>query len=148
MDHQKDVSNKTGNEIKIINEDRNYSFLLYPNTNPFTYASNENSATISNTCDINCALRIPYRNLIVGLLASQMLLQLIANILLGGLKCVPSELHSCIYDCYSATTISASTSSSLTGNESFSACNTNAFWASIWSIIRHSAFSGTWPPCR
>ena len=42
-------------------------------------------------------IRIPYRNLIVGMLASQMLLQLIANILLSGLSNVPSELNTCFY---------------------------------------------------
>lgn len=73
---------KTTSEIKIINEDRSYAFLLYPNL----------------SADANFVLRIPYRNLVIGLLASQMLLQLIANILLGGLKCVPSELHSVIYE--------------------------------------------------
>lgn len=80
-----DGTNKTS-EIKIINEDRSYSFLLYSNM----------------SADANFVLRIPYRNLVIGLLASQMLLQLIANILLGGLKCVPSELHSVIYE-YNAT---------------------------------------------
>jgi brefeldin A-inhibited guanine nucleotide-exchange protein 3 len=74
--------NKALSEIKIINEDRSYAFLLYPNIN----------------ADGNFVLRIPYRNLVIGLLVSQMLLQLIANILLGGLKCVPSELHSVIYE--------------------------------------------------
>lgn len=80
-----DGTNKAS-EIKIINEDRSYSFLLYSNM----------------SADANFVLRIPYRNLVIGLLASQMLLQLIANILLGGLKCVPSELHSVIYE-YNAT---------------------------------------------
>ena len=80
LDSQKD--SKTSSEIKIINEDRSYAFLLYPN----------------NT-DGNFVLRIPYRNLVIGLLVSQMLLQLIANILLGGLKCVAqTELHSVIYE--------------------------------------------------
>lgn len=117
MDHQKDVTNKSGNEIKIINEDRNYSFLLYSNTNPFIYPPGGSLASTGNANDSNFALRIPYRNLIVGLLAGQMLLQLIANILLGGLKCVPQELHSCIYDCYSATTIPASASSTSLSSE-------------------------------
>lgn len=80
-----DGTNKAS-EIKIINEDRSYSFLLYSNM----------------SANANFVLRIPYRNLVIGLLASQMLLQLIANILLGGLKCVPSELHSVIYE-YNAT---------------------------------------------
>lgn len=79
---------KPTNEIKIINEDRSYAFLLYPN---------------NLSADGNFVLRIPYRNLVIGLLVSQMLLQLIANILLGGLKCVPSELHSVIYEYNSAT---------------------------------------------
>ena len=78
-----DGTNKSTSEIKIINEDRSYAFLLYPNTDE----------------DSSFVLRIAYRNLVIGLLASQMLLQLIANILLGGLKCVPSELHSVIYEC-------------------------------------------------
>lgn len=84
LDSQKDSSvNKTSSEIKIINEDRSYAFLLYPNL----------------SADGNFVLRIPYRNLVIGLLVSQMLLQLIANILLGGLKCVAqTELHSVIYE--------------------------------------------------
>lgn len=81
-----DGSNKPTSEIKIINEDRSYAFLIYPNL----------------SSDANFVLRIAYRNLVIGLLASQMLLQLIANILLGGLTCVPSELHSVIYE-YNAT---------------------------------------------
>jgi brefeldin A-inhibited guanine nucleotide-exchange protein 3 len=86
LDNQNNGTNKPSSEIKIINEDRSYAFLLYPNL----------------SADGNFVLRIPYRNLVIGLLASQMLLQLIANILLGGLKCVPSELHSVIYE-YNAT---------------------------------------------
>lgn len=84
LDSQKDsAANKASNEIKIINEDRSYAFLLYPNL----------------SADGNFVLRIPYRNLVIGLLVSQMLLQLIANILLGGLKCVAqTELHSVIYE--------------------------------------------------
>jgi brefeldin A-inhibited guanine nucleotide-exchange protein 3 len=84
LDNQKDSSvNKASSEIKIINEDRSYAFLLYPNL----------------SADGNFVLRIPYRNLVIGLLVSQMLLQLIANILLGGLKCVAqTELHSVIYE--------------------------------------------------
>lgn len=82
LDSQKD-SSKASNEIKIINEDRSYAFLFYPNM----------------SADGNFVLRIPYRNLVIGLLVSQMLLQLIANILLGGLKCVAqTELHSVIYE--------------------------------------------------
>lgn len=91
LDSQKDStnSNKMSSEIKIINEEpRSYAFLLYPN---------------SNTVDGNFVLRIPYRSLVVGLLVSQMFLQLIANILLSGLKCVAeTELHSVIYE-YNAT---------------------------------------------
>lgn len=93
LDNQKDSStNKASNEIKIINEDRSYAFLLYPNV----------------SADGNFVLRIPYRNLVIGLLVSQMLLQLIANILLGGLKCVAqTELHSVIYEYNtSSTTVS------------------------------------------
>ena len=84
LDSQKDAStNKASNEIKIINEDRSYAFLLYPNL----------------SADDNFVLRIPYRNLVVGLLVSQMLLQLIANILLSGLKCVAqTELNTVIYE--------------------------------------------------
>lgn len=92
LDSQKDSSaNKASNEIKIINEDRSYAFLLYPNL----------------SADGNFVLRIPYRNLIIGLLVSQMLLQLIANILLGGLKCVAqTELHSVIYEYNTSSTTS------------------------------------------
>lgn len=84
LETQKEVSvSKVSADIKIINEDRSYAFLLYPNLNS----------------DGNFMLRIPYRNLVVGLLVSQMLLQLIANILLGGLKCVAqTELHTVIYE--------------------------------------------------
>lgn len=87
LDSQKDSTsgNKTSGEIKIINEDRSYAFLLYPNSN--------------NTIDGNYVLRIPFRSLVIGLLVSQMFLQLIANILLSGLKCVAeTELHSVIYE--------------------------------------------------
>jgi len=83
------MANKSISEIKIINEDRSYAFLLYTNLN----------------ADGNFVLRIPYRNLVIGLLVSQMLLQLIANILLGELKCVPSELHSVIYEYNTSTNI-------------------------------------------
>lgn len=84
LDSQKDSSvGKAASEIKTINEDRSYAFLLYPNV----------------SADGNFVLRIPYRNLVIGLLVSQMLLQLIANILLGGLKCVAqTELHTVIYE--------------------------------------------------
>ena len=90
LDSQKDSSsNKASSEIKIINEDRSYAFLLYPNL----------------SADGNFVLRIPYRNLVIGLLVSQMILQLIANILLGGLKCVAqTELHSVIYEYNSSST--------------------------------------------
>lgn len=93
LDSQKDSAvSKAANEIKIINEDRSYAFLLYPN----------------HSVDGNFVLRIPYRNLVIGLLVSQMLLQLIANILLGGLKCVAqTELHSVIYE-YNTSSTTAS----------------------------------------
>lgn len=89
LDSQKDsVLNKVPGELKTANGDRSYAFLLYPNLE----------------ADGNFVIRIPYRNLVIGLLVSQMLLQLIANVLLGGLKCVAqTELHSVIYDSSSST---------------------------------------------
>ncbi|XP_052900381.1 brefeldin A-inhibited guanine nucleotide-exchange protein 3 [Anopheles moucheti] len=77
MDTQRDAL--SGRNLAGPQEDRSYSFLLYP---------------LQLDCYI---IRIPYRNLIVGMLASQMLLQLIANILLSGLSNVPSELNTCFY---------------------------------------------------
>jgi brefeldin A-inhibited guanine nucleotide-exchange protein 3 len=98
MDSQREAVNPKGPEIKIINEDRNYFFLLYNND-----AVNDNSYV----------LRIPYKSLVVGLLASQFLLQLIANIILASLRSVPTELHSVIYDYYA---MSSSTTGIINSN--------------------------------
>lgn len=101
MDNQRDPQHKLGSLIgaglcgsahislsdpKIPPDDRSYSFLLYPLSSSF----GQNVE--------NFVIRIPYRSLIIGLLANQMLLQLVAKLLLDNIKCVPSELHSCIFD--------------------------------------------------
>lgn len=93
------VTTKSSSEIKIINEDRSYAFLLYPNVNS----------------EANFVLRIPYRNLVIGLLVSQMLLQLIANILFSNIQIVPSELHSVIYE-YNSTASTTTSSATTNGN--------------------------------
>ncbi|XP_055614416.1 brefeldin A-inhibited guanine nucleotide-exchange protein 3-like, partial [Uranotaenia lowii] len=116
MDNQRDVlsSKINGNVGGVGNgssggmstDDRSYSFLLYPlncNTN-MTQSCSVTGGGISASLQGNglnldsYIIRIPYRNLVVGLLASQMLLQLIANILLNGLTNVPNELNSCMYN--------------------------------------------------
>lgn len=98
MDNQRDPQTKTGVSGNIINvpadtksltDDRSYSFLLYPLSTGF-----------GQNLD-NFIIRIPYRSLVVGLLANQMLLQVVAKLLLANLKCVPPELHTCIADNYS-----------------------------------------------
>lgn len=90
MDNQREpqFKNAFGNIIegKIPSDDRSYSFLLYPLTSSF----GQNVE--------NFVIRIPYRSLVIGLLANQMLLPLVANLLLGNLKCVPTEVNSCIFD--------------------------------------------------
>uniref|UniRef100_A0A182PX17 SEC7 domain-containing protein n=1 Tax=Anopheles epiroticus TaxID=199890 RepID=A0A182PX17_9DIPT len=107
MDTQRDALG--GRNLAVAQEDRSYSFLLYP-----LQCNGSMSSTVTNTTGegstlstsipssygltVDCyIIRIPYRNLIVGMLASQMLLQLIANILLSGLSNVPSEINSCFY---------------------------------------------------
>ncbi|GAB0094105.1 brefeldin A-inhibited guanine nucleotide-exchange protein 3 [Sergentomyia squamirostris] len=75
---------------KHILDDRSYSFLLYPLPNGYGHNID------------NFVIRIPYRNLVIGLLANQMLLQLVANLLLSKLKCVPAEVHGCIFEGYPA----------------------------------------------
>lgn len=95
MDNQRDPQNKNAypNTIdgKIPSDDRSYSFLLYPLTTSFGQSVE------------NFVIRIPYRSLVIGLLANQMLLPLVAKLLLGNLKCVPSEVHSCIFENISTT---------------------------------------------
>lgn len=89
---QRDLSVKGSggqSDMKVIVDDRSYSFLLYPLTSSF-----------GQNLD-NFVIRIPYRSIVVGLLANQMLLQVVAKLLLGNLKCVPPEIHSCISDNYS-----------------------------------------------
>lgn len=90
MDNQRDPQNKNAYsnamDGKIPSDDRSYSFLLYPLTTSFGQSVE------------NFVIRIPYRSLVIGLLANQMLLPLVAKLLLGNLKCVPSEVHSCIFE--------------------------------------------------
>lgn len=107
LDHQKDSTNssKMASEMKIINEDRSYAFLLYPVDINFTQSNFFNPILfhlirirklyhingliyslqdpVDHSAPGNYVLRIPFRSLVVGLLVSQMFLQLIANILLG-----------------------------------------------------------------
>lgn len=86
LDGQRESSSKK--EISIL-DDRSYAFLLFSN--------------LDGDPDHNLEsykVRIAYRSIVVGLLANQMLLQLIANILLGDLKNAPLELHNVIYDHY------------------------------------------------
>lgn len=93
MDGQRDHRDLKSNgqsDTKVITDDRSYSFLLYPLTSSF-----------GQNLD-NFVIRIPYRSVVVGLLANQMLLQVVAKLLLGNLKCVPREVHSCITDNYSS----------------------------------------------
>ncbi|EDW86315.1 uncharacterized protein Dwil_GK15780 [Drosophila willistoni] len=71
-----------------LSDDRSYSFLLYPLNNGF------------NSNLDNFVIRIPFKNLVVGLLANQMLLQLVAKLLLSRLKCVPQAVSTCIFDNY------------------------------------------------
>ncbi|XP_030380962.1 brefeldin A-inhibited guanine nucleotide-exchange protein 3 [Scaptodrosophila lebanonensis] len=73
---------------KHLTDDRSYSFLLYPLNNGF------------NSNLDNFVIRIPFKNLVVGLLANQMLLQLVAKLLLSRLKCVPQAVSTCIFDNY------------------------------------------------
>lgn len=87
----------TANQIKSsgsgsaqLSDDRSYSFLLYPLNNGF------------NSNLDNFVIRIPFKNLVVGLLANQMLLQLVAKLLLSRLKCVPQAVSTCIFDNYAA----------------------------------------------
>lgn len=102
MDNQRDPQQKMGSLLggsclyssghinlsdpKVPPDDRSYSFLLYPLSSSFGQSVE------------NFVIRIPYRSLIIGLLANQMLLQLVAKLLLDNIKCVPTELHSCIFD--------------------------------------------------
>nr|XP_036676973.1 brefeldin A-inhibited guanine nucleotide-exchange protein 3 isoform X1 [Drosophila suzukii] len=79
-----------------LSDDRSYSFLLYPLNNGF------------NSNLDNFVIRIPFKNLVVGLLANQMLLQLVAKLLLSRLKCVPQAVSTCIFDNYAASAASPS----------------------------------------
>lgn len=91
MDNQRDLTTSRTATIHLdvakspTLDDRSFSFLLYPING---YGQNVD----------NFVIRIPYRNLIVGLLANQMLLQLVAHLLLGHLKSIPSTIHSCIFN--------------------------------------------------
>lgn len=89
MDNQRDPLQKTAYasiESKTPSDDRSYSFLLYPLTSSFGQSVE------------NFVIRIPYRCLVIGLLANQILLPVVAKLLLGNLKKVPSEVHSCIFE--------------------------------------------------
>uniref|UniRef100_A0A182N0W9 SEC7 domain-containing protein n=1 Tax=Anopheles dirus TaxID=7168 RepID=A0A182N0W9_9DIPT len=98
MDSQRDAVGARGPPVVVPPEDRSYSFLLYPLQCPPAVPSPTNATPAATLSTVDCyIIRIPYRNLIVGMLASQMLLQLIANVLLSGLSNVPSELNTCFY---------------------------------------------------
>lgn len=90
MDNQRDPQNRgtytSTMDTKVPADDRSYSFLLYPLSTGFGQSVE------------NFVIRIPYRSLVIGLLANQMLLPLVAKLLLGNLKCVPAEVHSCIFE--------------------------------------------------
>lgn len=90
MDNQRDPQNKSAYtstvDTKVPADDRSYSFLLYPLSTGFGQSVE------------NFVIRIPYRSLVIGLLANQILLPLVAKLLLGNLKCVPAEVHSCIFE--------------------------------------------------
>lgn len=91
-DNQREPGAKSSNHLeKHLTDDRSYSFLLYPLNNGF------------NSNLDNFVIRIPFKNLVVGLLANQMLLQLVAKLLLSRLKCVPQAVSTCIFDNYSTT---------------------------------------------
>ncbi|XP_055389685.1 brefeldin A-inhibited guanine nucleotide-exchange protein 3 [Condylostylus longicornis] len=91
LDNQRDLTKSTSHVDKYPSDDRSYSFLLYPLNNGF-----------SSNLD-NFVIRIPFKNLVVGLLANQMLLQLVAKLLMARLKCVPSAVHTCMFDNYATT---------------------------------------------
>lgn len=83
MDVQRDQSNgrKASTEHpRVVADDRSYFFQLHHSTDSL--------------------ITIPYRSIVIGLLANKMLLQLVAKLLLNNLKCVPSELHLCISENY------------------------------------------------
>lgn len=91
LDEQHQTLNPKNNENQI-QEERNYSFLLYANTNGKLSDPSSESETV---------LRLSWQSIVVGLLSGQMLLQLIAQILLGSLKNSPIQSYvSCIYDYY------------------------------------------------
>lgn len=88
-DNQREPGSKQNNHLdKHLTDDRSYSFLLYPQNNGF------------NSNLDNFVIRIPFKTLVVGLLANQMLLQLVAKLLLSRLKCVPQAVSTCIFDNY------------------------------------------------
>ncbi|XP_058064103.1 brefeldin A-inhibited guanine nucleotide-exchange protein 3 [Anopheles bellator] len=119
MDSQRESVGLRISSAAGLQEDRSYSFLLHPllcgtEVNRSTQASTNSlgyqgqPAAHSN---VDCyIIRIPYRNLIVGMLTSQMLLQLIANVLLSGLSNVPSELNTCFYNNSNTETVTSSNS--------------------------------------
>ncbi|XP_013116379.2 brefeldin A-inhibited guanine nucleotide-exchange protein 3 [Stomoxys calcitrans] len=88
-DNQREPGSKPNTHLdKHLSDDRSYSFLLYPQNNGF------------NSNLDNFVIRIPFKTLVVGLLANQMLLQLVAKLLLSRLKCVPQAVSTCIFDNY------------------------------------------------
>lgn len=82
MDVQRDQTNmrKAASDNPRLSDDRSYFFQLHHSTDSL--------------------ITIPYRSIVIGLLANKMLLQLVAKLLLNNLKCVPSELHVCIAENY------------------------------------------------
>lgn len=90
MDGQREsvtnMKNIDSNKMPIIDE-RSYAFLLNPLPNGYGH----------NMID-NFVIRIPYKNLVIGLLANQILLQLCANLLLGNLKVLGGEIPGGIFE--------------------------------------------------
>lgn len=90
MDGQREsvnnVKNIDSNKNPVI-DDRSYAFLLNPLPNGYGH----------NMID-NFVIRIPYKNLVIGLLANQILLQLCANLLLGNLKVLGDEIPGGIFE--------------------------------------------------
>lgn len=99
LDTQRESSSSNSStrhsEYKTPPDDRSFSFLLCPLN---FYGQNVDSFMI----------RIPFRTLTVGLLAHQMLLQLVANLLLGRLKSIPPTIHECIFTSYATNNVSKS----------------------------------------
>lgn len=89
MDGQRDsqLNNAKNVDSNKVADDRSYAFLLNPLPNGYGH----------NMID-NFVIRIPYKNIVVGLLANQILLQTIANLLLGNLKVLGDNLPVGIFE--------------------------------------------------